>query len=71
MPKRKMPKPPNMAARSLRLFKPKSVAVKKAYSRKIKHKKGSASDEPLPFFMSARLFPPRFHLSFACCVLAD
>ncbi|HEY8595545.1 MAG TPA: hypothetical protein VIL84_09895 [Devosiaceae bacterium] len=43
--------PPNVAAKSLRLFKPKAVAVKKAYSRKIKHPKGSASKDTLPFFI--------------------
>jgi hypothetical protein len=43
--------PPNLAARALgtKIFALKVVTPNKAYSRKVKHPKGSAKDEPLPF----------------------
>jgi hypothetical protein len=43
------PKPPNLAARALGspIFGLKVVAPKKGYSRKLKHRKGSATDDPL------------------------
>ena len=46
--------PPNLAARALgtKIFGLKVLTPKKAYSRKMKYKKGSAQDEPLPFFIS-------------------
>lgn len=45
--------PPNLAARALgtKIFALKVLTPNKAYSRKVKYKKGSAQDEPLPFFM--------------------
>jgi hypothetical protein len=45
------PKAPNLAAKALgsRIFGLKVVAPKKGYSRKLKHRKGSAIDDPLPF----------------------
>jgi hypothetical protein len=46
--------PPNLAAKSLRLFKPKAVALKKPYTRKTKHRDGSGTDDPLPFSLSCR-----------------
>ena len=46
--------PPNLAARALgtKIFGLKVLTPKKAYSRKLKNQKGSAQDEPLPFFIS-------------------
>ena len=47
--------PPNLAARALgtKIFALKVLTPNKAYSRKVKHPKGSAKDEPLPFFIRA------------------
>ena len=51
--------PPNLAARALgnKIFGLKVLTPKKAYSRKMKYKKGSAQDEPLPFFIRSHQTP--------------
>ncbi len=52
-PKRRpVPRPVNLAARALgsKIFGLKVLTPKQSYSRKVKHRKGSVVDDPLPFF---------------------
>jgi hypothetical protein len=48
---RKQAAPPNLAAKALRQgqFQPKVEQNPKAYSRKVKHRKGSLAEQQLPF----------------------
>jgi hypothetical protein len=51
---RKQAAPPNVAAKALQLgqFQPKIEKNPKAYSRKVKHRKGSPAEQQLPFLLA-------------------
>lgn len=58
---RRQAAPPNLAARALRLgvFQHRVEKDPKAYSRKVKHKKGSLPESELPFALGDRTLSGR------------